>query len=70
MYEAYLSRKWQGSVPPTAEAYARALALWRQLPGAVITEPTDLGKITKPNPTHPGHTTPTSADKTPGKERL
>jgi hypothetical protein len=64
VYEAWLARKWQGSVPPTAEAYARALALWRQLPGAVITEPTDLGKLPA------NHTAPTPADPTPRKERL
>jgi hypothetical protein len=39
----YLARRWIGSSPPTAEAYARAESQWRQLPGAVITLPTDLG---------------------------
>jgi hypothetical protein len=48
IYLQYLARKWQGSVPPSAQAYALALRQWRQLPGAVITEPTDLGTIAKP----------------------
>jgi hypothetical protein len=37
--------RWRGSVPPTAERYARALAQWRQLPGAVATAATDLGNV-------------------------
>lgn len=40
----YVTRRWTGSSPPSAEAYARAERLWRQLPGAVITPPTDLGE--------------------------
>ena len=39
----YVTRRWEGSPPPSAEAYAQAERLWRQLPGAVITLPTDLG---------------------------
>lgn len=39
----YLAKKWIGSPPPTAEAYARAESQWRQLPGAVVTLPTDVG---------------------------
>lgn len=35
--------RWRGSAPPTSQAYARALAQWRQLPGAVGTTATDLG---------------------------
>jgi len=35
--------RWLGSAPPTAEAYARALAQWRQLPGAIGATATDLG---------------------------
>ena len=44
----YIARRWQGSAPPTAEAYARALRQWRQLPGSVITAPNDLAEIPKP----------------------
>jgi hypothetical protein len=65
VYLKYLARKWQGSVPPTAQAYARALQLWRQLPGAVITEPTDLGTLPKAPPPSPEPTpvpSGTSAD--------
>ena len=40
----YVTRRWEGSPPPSAEAYAQAERLWRQLPGAVITLPTDLGE--------------------------
>jgi hypothetical protein len=35
--------RWLGSEPPTAEAYARALAQWRQLPGAIGVTAADLG---------------------------
>jgi hypothetical protein len=34
--------RWLGSAPPTAEAYARALAQWRQLPGAIGGATTNL----------------------------
>lgn len=35
--------RWLGSAPPTAEAYARALAQWRRLPGAIGVTAADLG---------------------------
>ena len=35
--------RWLGSAPPTAEAYARALAQWRQLPGAIGATAADVG---------------------------
>jgi hypothetical protein len=35
--------RWLGSAPPTAEAYARALAQWRRLPGAIAATAADLG---------------------------
>jgi hypothetical protein len=44
-YEDYLARKWEGSDPPTPQAYARAVQLWRQLPGSIVTVPSDLGTI-------------------------
>jgi hypothetical protein len=47
----YLAKRWSGSPPPTAEAYARAESQWRQLPGAVITLPTDLGTVQGPGTT-------------------
>ncbi|MBV8948398.1 MAG: hypothetical protein JOZ95_23430 [Solirubrobacterales bacterium] len=31
-----ISRRWEGSVPPTEELYARALRQWQALPGAVV----------------------------------
>jgi len=31
-----LQHRWEGSPPPTAERYARALRQWRALPGAVV----------------------------------
>jgi hypothetical protein len=39
--------RWLGSAPPTAEAYARALAQWRQLPGAVSGAPSDPGSAAR-----------------------
>jgi hypothetical protein len=50
----YVTRRWAGSPPPTAEAYARAEHQWRQLPGAVITIPSDLGAPPKPPPPEAG----------------
>ena len=66
-YLEYLARKWKGSAPPTAEAYAKALRLWRQLPGAVITEPTDLGSRVEPTPPS-GQSTQHTAAKGRGRE--
>jgi hypothetical protein len=40
--------RWLGSAPATAEAYTRALAQWRQLPGAISVTTTDLGGAPKP----------------------
>jgi hypothetical protein len=68
VYLKYLARKWQGSVPPSAQAYALALRQWRQLPGAVITEPTDLGTIAKPSTPNPGQPPHTPADDSSGGE--
>ena len=34
--------RWIGSDAPTAQAYARGLAQWRQLPGSIATTTTDL----------------------------
>jgi hypothetical protein len=35
--------RWQGSGPATAQAFARALAQWRRLPGAIGATAADLG---------------------------
>lgn len=50
VYEEYLNRKWHGSAPPTPQAYARAIQLWRQLPGSIMTTPSDLGTIPESAP--------------------
>lgn len=50
VYEQYLARKWDGSAPPSPQAYARAIRLWRQLPGSIMVAPTDLGTIPEPSP--------------------
>lgn len=42
--------RWVGSAPPTAQAFARALAQWQRLPGAVGTAATDLGNAAAPPP--------------------
>jgi hypothetical protein len=45
-YPAFASlrgARWQGSGPPTAQAFARAMAQWRRLPGAIGTTAADLG---------------------------
>lgn len=59
-YLEVLARKWRGSEPPTPQAYARAVKQWRQLPGAVVTAPADLGTL----PAEP----PVSSDKGNGGE--
>jgi len=53
-YLQFLARKWRGSEPPTPQAYARALRQWRQLPGAVITAPADLGTLPADPPARTG----------------
>jgi hypothetical protein len=45
VYLQFLARRWKGSDPPTPQAYSRALKQWRQLPGVIVTAPTDLGGI-------------------------
>lgn len=50
VYEEYLARKWHGSAPPTPQDYARSIRLWRQLPGSIMTTPSDLGTIPEPEP--------------------
>ena len=51
MQLALVAARWEGSAPPTADAYARALAQWRQLPGAIATSATDLGNVSFPSTT-------------------
>src|SRR5581483_10600529 len=50
VYEEYLSRKWQGSEPPSPQASAQAIRRWRQLPGSIMTAPADLGSLPEPKP--------------------
>jgi hypothetical protein len=57
-YLEFLGRRWQGSEPPTPQAYARALRLWRQLPGSVVTAPTDLGTLPESPPAGDSHPSP------------
>lgn len=47
--------RWQGTAPPTAQAFARALSQWRRLPGAIATTATDFGNAatTLPSPPTP-----------------
>jgi hypothetical protein len=50
VYEEFLARKWEGSALPSPQAYAQAIGLWRQLPGSIMTAPSDLGTIPEPAP--------------------
>jgi len=53
VFSRILGARWVGSAPPTAQAYARALAQWRRLPGSIGTTATDLGNAAgtaKPGP--------------------
>ena len=38
-----IAARWVGSAAPTAQAYAKALAQWRKLPGVIATSATELG---------------------------
>lgn len=49
VYEKFLTRKWEGSAPPSAQAYAQAIRKWRQLPGSIMTAPADLGTVPEKN---------------------
>jgi hypothetical protein len=49
-YRHILARRWKGSTPPTPQSYARAIKQWRQLPGAVVTTPADLGTLPPSKP--------------------
>jgi hypothetical protein len=40
-----LEHRLRGSVVPTAELYAKALAQWHRLPGAIATSAIDLGAV-------------------------
>jgi len=64
-YLEFLARRWAGSVPPTAQAYARALKQWRQLPGSVVTAPADLGVVPEAPPVDDSNQPP----QTPAKNK-
>ena len=51
-----LQHRWEGSPPPTAERYARALRQWRALPGAVVSPGT--GGTAGPEETGADETSP------------
>jgi hypothetical protein len=48
--ELIIERRWLGSIPPTAELYARALRQWEALPGAVVRSAADVQPIPTPKP--------------------
>jgi hypothetical protein len=52
IYREYLGRRWDGSNPPTPQAYLRAAKLWRQLPGSIVTTAADLGNLPEPANSH------------------
>lgn len=63
VYREYLARRWDGSDPPTPQAYSRAAKLWRQLPGAIVTTAADLGSLPEPaNPHQPNDQEKNSVD--------
>ena len=59
-HASIIARRWQGSVPPTAERYARALQQWQNLPGAVVKTPAGLSGSADA-PTAPNASGPTSS---------
>ena len=58
VFAKFRGARWQGSGPPTAQAFARALAQWRQLPGSIGATAADLGKaaVTPPPGSEAGAT--------------
>lgn len=42
VHQELLDKRQGGGEPPTAEAYAKALKEWQQLPGSVVRPPTDV----------------------------
>jgi hypothetical protein len=59
-HELILVRRWLGSIPPTAELYARARQQWLALPGAVVRSAADVQPVPAPKP--PPATSPTPED--------
>ena len=56
VYLEYMARRWQGSEPPSPQAYVRALKQLRQLTGCVVTAATDLGTLpAAPPPSYDNH---------------
>jgi hypothetical protein len=62
VFAKFRGARWQGSAPPTAQAFARALAQWRRLPGAIGATAADLGKAAA---TAPPASEPEAADDVP-----
>jgi hypothetical protein len=50
VHEQIINRRLGGGAPATAEAYAKALEEWHQLPGSVVRPPTDEKPATKTAP--------------------
>jgi len=50
VHEQIIDRRLGGGAPATAEAYAKALEEWHQLPGSVVRPPTDEKPATKTAP--------------------
>jgi hypothetical protein len=59
VYREYMTRRWQGSQPPSPQAYSLAAKQFRQLPGSVVTTAFDLGTLPPVPPStgrhHPPH---------------
>jgi len=59
VYREHMARRWQGSQPPSPQAYSRAAKQFRQLSGSVVTTAFDLGTLPPPSPStgrhHPPH---------------
>jgi hypothetical protein len=64
----FLARRLEGSAPATPGAYARAVQQWQQLPGAVVSVPTDALSRAQASPagTGPGAAAPAAPESGPG----
>ena len=52
---AIIALRWLGSVPPTAELYARARQQWLALPGAVVRPAAEVQLPAQPPAAAPNH---------------
>jgi hypothetical protein len=61
----FLARRLEGGAPATPEAYARAMAQWQQIPGAVVARTQILPMPVRPSTAIPTPTIDTEIEEEP-----